>query len=129
MPRDTWSKWHRIYSVNLILYKSSDLKPLSQLEVLGEFAKNRFGKNFPVAVFTLISFKNIFDNTNPLGAIAWSVAMSLGNQEAPRSILASGTSFREDLVMKLFLRPFFLFRLFKKSSCQLMAKGCSLSII
>ena len=26
--------------------------------------------------------------------------MSLGNQEAPRSILASGTSFREDLVMK-----------------------------
>ena len=28
---------------------------------------------------------------------------SLGNQEAPRSILAS---FREDLVMKLFLRPF-----------------------
>ena len=32
------------------------------------------------------------------GAIARSVAMSLGNQEAPRSILASGTSFREDLV-------------------------------
>ena len=44
------------------------------------------------------------------GAIARSVAMSLGNQEAKRSILASGTSFREDLVMKLFLRPFFLFR-------------------
>ena len=44
------------------------------------------------------------------GAIARSVAMSLGNQEAPRSILASGTSFREDLVMKSFLRPFFLFR-------------------
>ena len=41
------------------------------------------------------------------GAIARSVAMSLGNQEAPRSILASGTSFREDLVMKIFLRPFF----------------------
>ena len=38
------------------------------------------------------------------------VAMSLGNQEAPRAILASGTSFREDLVIKLFLRPFFLFR-------------------
>ena len=50
MSRDTWSKWHRIYSVNLILYKSSDLKPLSPLEVLGEFAKNRFGKYFPVAV-------------------------------------------------------------------------------
>ena len=44
------------------------------------------------------------------GAIAQSVAMSLGNQEAPRSILTSGTSFLEDLVMKLFLRPFFLFR-------------------
>ena len=36
------------------------------------------------------------------GTIAWSVAMLLGNQEAPRSILASGTSFREDLVMKIF---------------------------
>ena len=44
------------------------------------------------------------------GAKARSVAMSLGDQEAPRSILASGTSFREDLVMKLFLRPFILFR-------------------
>ena len=43
-------------------------------------------------------------------AIAWSVAMLLGNQEAQRSILASGTSFREDLFMKLFLRPFFFFR-------------------
>ena len=30
-------------------------------------------------------------------------------KEAPRSILASGISFREDLVIKLFLRPFFLF--------------------
>ena len=38
--------------MNLILYKSSDLKPLSPLEVLGEFAKNRFGKKFPVAVKT-----------------------------------------------------------------------------
>ena len=55
MPRDTWSKWHRIYSVNLILYKSSHLKPLSPLEVLGEFAKNRFGKNFPVAVINDLS--------------------------------------------------------------------------
>ena len=35
------------------------------------------------------------------GAIARSVAMSLGNQKAPRSILASGTSFREDLIMHL----------------------------
>ena len=44
------------------------------------------------------------------GAIARSVAMSLGNQGAPRSILASGTSFCEDLVMKIFLRQFFQFR-------------------
>ena len=36
--------------MNLILYKSSDLKPLSPLEVLGEFANNRFGKKFLVAV-------------------------------------------------------------------------------
>ena len=53
--------------------------------------------------------------------------MLLGNQEAPRSVLVSGTSFHKDLVMKLFLRPFFLFRRFKKSSCQLMAKRCALS--
>ena len=38
-----------------------------------------------------------------LGAIARSVVMSLGNQGALRSIIASGTSFREDLVMKIFL--------------------------
>ena len=44
-----------------------------------------------------------------------------------RSILASRTSFHEDLVMKIFLRPFFLFRLFKKSICQLMAKRCALN--
>ena len=31
--------------------------------------------------------------------------MSLENQEAPRSILAFGTSFREDSVMKIFLWP------------------------
>ena len=46
----------------------------------------------------------------PPGNIARSVAMSLGNQGAPQSILASGTSFREDLVMKIFLRSFFLIR-------------------
>ena len=61
------------------------------------------------------------------GTIARSVAMSLGNQGAQRSILASSTSLLEDLVMKIFLRPFFLFRYFKKSICQLMAKGWALS--
>ena len=34
------------------------------------------------------------------GAIARSIAMSLANQEATLSILASGTSFREDLVIE-----------------------------
>ena len=66
----------------------------------------------------------VFEKLGKPGAIAGSVAMSLGNQEAPRSILASGTSFREDLVMKIFLQPFCLF---KKSICQLMAKRCALS--
>ena len=53
--------------------------------------------------------------------------MSLGNQEAPRTILASGTSFREDLVMKLFLRHSSCSADFMKSSCQLMSKGCVLN--
>ena len=53
--------------------------------------------------------------------------MSLGNKDAPRSILASCAFFCEDLVMKKFLQPFFLFRLFKNSSCQLLAKEGALS--
>ena len=72
------------------------------------------------------SLKSVSHQLAP-DAIAPSVAMSLGNQEAPPSILAYRTSFCKDLVMKLFLPPFFLFRWFKKSSCQLMAKGCALS--
>ena len=48
--------------MDLILYKSSDLKPLSALEVLGEFAKNRFGKYFPVAVSYLKAFRNVAVN-------------------------------------------------------------------
>ena len=32
------------------LYKANHVKPLSQLKLLGEFAKIWFGKNFPVAV-------------------------------------------------------------------------------
>ena len=60
----------------------------------------------------IIHLSNIIEYTPYLlpGHIARSVAMSLGNQERPRSILESRTSFREDLVMKIFLRPFFLFR-------------------
>ena len=44
-------------------------------------------------------------------------------QAVPRLILASDAFFREDLVMKIFLQPFFLL----KSNCQLMAKECMLS--
>ena len=42
------------------------------------------------------------------------------------AIPTSGTFFHGDLVMKTFLRPFSLFRRFKKSSCQLLAKECAL---
>ena len=61
------------------------------------------------------------------GAVARLEASSLGMQAAPSSIPTSGTFFRGDLVMKTFLRPFSLFRWFKKSSCQLLAKECALS--
>ena len=54
-------------------------------------------------------------------------SMLPGMQAAPSSIPISGTFFRGDLVMKTFLRPFSLFRWFKKSSCQLLAKECALS--
>ena len=56
-----------------------------------------------------------------------SEASPLGTQAAPSSIPTSGIFFRGDLVMKTFLRPFSLFRWFKKSSCQLLAKECALS--
>ena len=61
------------------------------------------------------------------GAVARSEACPLGIQTAPSSIPTSGTFFRGDLVMKKILRPFSLFRWFKKSSCQLVAKECALS--
>ena len=61
------------------------------------------------------------------GAVARSEACPLGMQAAPSSIPMSGTFFHGDLAMKKFLRPFSLFRWFKKSSCQLLAKECALS--
>ena len=70
-------------------------------------------KAMPSVSLTPQNIFQILPNTQCIdrpSAIARSVAMSLGNQEALQLILASGTSFREDLVMKLFLRPFFLFR-------------------
>ena len=65
--------------------------------------------------------------TWPGAAVAQSEACSLGMQAASSSIPTSGTFFRGDLVMKTFLRSFSLFRWFKKSSCQLLAKECALS--
>ena len=61
------------------------------------------------------------------GAVARSEVSSLDMQAAPSSIPTSGTFFRGNLVRKTFLRPFSLFRWFKKSSCQLLAKECALS--
>ena len=61
------------------------------------------------------------------GAVARSEESSLGMQAAPSSIPTSGTFFLGDLVMKTFLRPFSLFRWFKKSRCQLLAEECALS--
>ena len=61
------------------------------------------------------------------GAVARSEACPLDMQAAPSSIPSSGTFFRGDLVLKKNLRPFSLFRWFKKSSCQLLAKECALS--
>ena len=50
MLRDFYSKLYRIYLTVSKLYKANHFKPLSQLKLLGEFAKIWFGKNFPVAV-------------------------------------------------------------------------------
>ena len=46
---------YRIYLTVSKLYKANHFKPLSQLKLLGEFAKTWFGKNFPVAVFDYLS--------------------------------------------------------------------------
>ena len=76
---------------------------------------NLFARDRPVHMITLP------------GAVARSEASSLGMQAAPSLIPTSDTFFRGDLVMKTFLRPFSLFRWFKDSSCQLLAKECALS--
>ena len=72
--------------------------------LFSHFQKGRFTHNAAQlnTEFDNIIFGVITQFQLKPGAIARSVAMSLGNQEAPRSILASGTSFREDLVMKIY---------------------------
>ena len=78
-------------------------------------------------ILFLAFFMNDLTPTGRPGAVARSKASSLGMQAAPSSIPMSCTFFRGDLVMKTFLRPFSLFRWFKKCSCQLLAKECALS--
>ena len=55
-------------------------------------------------------------------------SMFAWHASSPYLIPMSGTFFCGDLGMKKFLQPFSLFRWFKKSSCQLLAKECALSI-
>ena len=74
-----------------------------------------------------LGVSNSFKDGSWPGAVARSEASPLGMQAALSSIPTSGTFFRGDLVMKTLLRPFSLFRWFKKSSCQLLAKECALS--
>ena len=84
----------------------------------------------PPLPYAILPSPNHFHPSPPFhwpGAVARSEASSLGMQAAPSSIPTSGTFFRGDLVMKTFLRPFSLFRWFKTSSCQLLAKECALS--
>ena len=67
-----------------------------------------------------------------IGALTWHSSL-VGSATAPDAgdtkidPTVSGIFFRKDLVMKMFLRPFFLLHLFKKNSCQLMAKDGTLS--
>ena len=64
------------------------------------------------------------------GAVARSDARSPGMRTVAGSILRSDkTFFRENLVMKKNLRPFSPFRLFKKDSCQLLAKVLECALI
>ena len=64
------------------------------------------------------------NNEVTLGALALWVAMllELGVQAVPRSI-TSGTFFSEDLVMKLFLRSFFLFVLIQEEQLSVKSNG------
>ena len=59
--------------------------------------------------------------------VAQSVARPLGIHKSLRSTPTSGSFYREDLVLQIFLWPFFFIRCFKKNNCQLMVKECTLS--
>ena len=61
------------------------------------------------------------------GAVARSEACPLGMQADRVRYIRLAHSFVETWSWKKNLRPFYLFRWFKKSSCQLLAKECTLS--
>ena len=81
-------------------------------------------KNF-IKIMIINSWTNLYIVIAGRGSSIGSV--SAWPTSGPESIPTSGTFFLWDLVMKTFLRPFSLFRWFKKSSCQLLAKECALS--
>ena len=54
-------------------------------------------------------------------------SMPAWHASGPEFEPTSDTFFRGDLVMTKFLRPFSLFRWFKKSNCKLLVKECALS--
>ena len=56
------------------------------------------------------TFQDVYHILSLVVRCQGAVAMPLGIQAVPRSFPASGTFSREDLLMKLFLRPFFLCR-------------------
>ena len=88
---------------------------------------NGKSENWPLSLSHCRYFDKSFTEIVWPGAVARSEACPLGMQMAPSSISTSGTFFRGDLVVKKFLRPYSLFRWFKKSSCQLLATECALS--
>ena len=67
-------------------------------------------------------WRDCADAPSPESSLVAYVISTIISCAGQSSIPTSGTFFRGDLVMKTFLRPFSLFRSFKKSSCQLLAK-------
>ena len=94
--------------------------------------EDRFSRDVAhIDLTSFMSFSIVFQSYQDYygwpGMVDRSEACPLGMQADLSSIRTSGTFFHWDFVMKKFLLPFSLFRWFKKSSCQLLAKECALS--
>ena len=116
---------HAGYRIRAVAWKSEGLNPaLSRplIIIWLRFLQTKQSFTFASWVYLLSLIRFL----RP-GAVARSETCPLGMKAAPSSIPTSGTFFRGDLAMKTFLRPFSLFRWFKKSSCQLLAKEWALS--